>query len=114
MTKKTTHWMTDGYGNVALIEGADERDRWKPLGWSETDAPGPGTQVWVRHEETHNRARLPFAALELWRPRGWSECGPPDSADPFHAVDPADVVDPGQVSEPASPAAATKKEKQDG
>ncbi|WP_229401914.1 hypothetical protein [Micromonospora okii] len=113
MTKKTTYWMTDGQGNVALIEGADARDQWKPLGWAETDPPGPGAQVWVRHEENGGRARLPFAALELWRPKGWMECDPPPAVDPFHAADPADVVNPVQVSEPASPA-AIKREKQDG
>ncbi|WP_432050314.1 hypothetical protein [Verrucosispora sp. NA02020] len=113
---KTTYWMTDGYGNVARMEGAAERDRWKPFGWSETEAPTSGTQVWVRHEEHGGRGRLPIAALEMWRPKGWSECDPPPVVDPFSADVPADVVEPvpAQVPEPASPAATKSKEKTDG
>ncbi|MGC5033080.1 hypothetical protein [Micromonospora sp. DT229] len=115
MAAKKTYWMHDGYGTVALVEGADERDRWKPLGWVDSEPPGPGSQVWMRHETHGGRAKFPFASVELWRPRGWSECEPPPVADPFSAETPADVVEPVavQVSEPASPA-ATKKEKADG
>jgi len=112
MTSKKTYWMTDGQA-VALVEGAEERDRLVPLGWTDSEKPGPGVQVWMQHAEHRGRAKFPFASVELWRPKGWSECSPELASDPFAAEVPADVVAP--VSEPASPAPSTKsKEKQDG
>ncbi|MEU4782843.1 hypothetical protein [Micromonospora sp. NPDC023633] len=98
---KTKYWMTDGYGSKALIEGADERDRWKPLGWSECDEPAGEDRVWLRHEEHGGRQRFPAAAVELWAAKGWHPSDPPVPESPFNADQPADVV-PAATSTPTT------------
>ncbi|TDB79961.1 hypothetical protein E1091_19395, partial [Micromonospora fluostatini] len=70
MTSKKTYWMADGQGAVALVEGAEERDRLIPLGWADSEPPAPDQQVWMRHAEHGGRAKFPLASVELWRPRG--------------------------------------------
>ncbi|TBL44240.1 hypothetical protein EYA84_02010 [Verrucosispora sp. SN26_14.1] len=116
---KTTYWMTDGYGAAALVEGADERDRWKPLGWSVVDgekALAGVTHVWLRHEDHGQRAKFPAGAVELWQAKGWHPSDPPEPTSPFNADQPADVL-PAQVAAPVeksvttepAPAAKTKE-----
>ncbi|MCX4470448.1 hypothetical protein OOK41_09030 [Micromonospora sp. NBC_01655] len=101
MTKKT-YWMTNGYGSKALIEGADERDRWKPLGWSVVDGEPAAGMVWMRHEVHGGRAEFPIEVASLWQQKGWQPSDPPPPADPFNAANPADVATPV----PATPSAA--------
>lgn len=105
MTKKTTYWLTDGYGSKALIEGAEARDRWVPLGWSEADEPAAGERVWLRHEEHGGRAQFPAEAVALWQQKGWQPSDPPEPINPFNAPAPADVV---ETPAPAPAAAAAK------
>ncbi|MEU4367554.1 hypothetical protein [Micromonospora chersina] len=103
MTEKKTYWLTDGYGAKALIEGAEQRDRWKPLGWSETDEPEPGDRVWLRHEDHGGRALFPVESVALWQQKGWQPSDPPEPINPFNAAQPADVTE----AAPAAPAATT-------
>jgi hypothetical protein len=112
---KTKYWMTDGYGTAALVEGADERDRWLPLDWTVIDDPdglAGVTHVWLRHEEHGGRQRFPVGSVELWQVKGWQPSDPPAPENPFNAPSPVDVVAPGtaatESSEPA-PSARTKE-----
>lgn len=98
---KTKYWLADGYGGKALVEGADERDRWLPLGWSESSEPQPGERVWLRHEEHGGRALFPAESVELWRQKGWQPSDPPEPINPFNTERPADVAEPAQTSSPA-------------
>lgn len=107
---KTNHWMTDGYGSKALV-GADERDRWKPLGWAESTDPEPGERVWLRHEEHGGRAQFPAEVVELWQQKGWQPSDPPPVESPFNAPEPADVVEPAPTTSLPAPAGKTTKEK---
>lgn len=106
---KTKYWMTDGYGAKALIEGADQRDRWVPLGWSETGEPVAGERVWMRHPDIAVPALFAAEAVHLWQQKGWEPAAPPEPVSPFNADQPADVVEPVAVAAPtASPAPAGK------
>ncbi|MCX5066903.1 hypothetical protein OOJ91_13710 [Micromonospora lupini] len=89
MTAKTQYWMTDGYGVKALMVGVDERDRWTPLGWSESDEPAAGDRVWMRHEEHGGRAQFAVEAAELWMQKGWQPSDPEPPVNPFNTPDPA-------------------------
>lgn len=110
---KNTYWMTDGYGAKALIEGADQRDRWKPLGWAETDEPAGDDRVWLRHEEHGGRALFPAEVVELWQQKGWQPSDPPAPESPFNAPQPTDVVEATPTTSPApagkTPSDATKE-----
>lgn len=78
---KNTYWLTDGYGSKALVEGAEERDRWKPAGWSETDEPSGEDMVWLAHAEHGGRQRFAAAAVASWQALGWQPCAPPEPVD---------------------------------
>ncbi|MEU4570728.1 hypothetical protein [Micromonospora sp. NPDC023956] len=94
---KTDYWMADGYGNKALVEGAAERDRWKPLGWAETTEPEPGDMVWMEHPETGGRQRFAAAVIEQWQGLGWHPAAPPE---------PVDVLHDSQLVDQAAPVAS--------
>jgi len=106
---KTNYWMADGYGAKALIVGADERDRWKPLGWAEADEPAAGERVWLRHEDHRGRALFPAEVVELWQAKGWQPSDPPAPESPFNADAPAATVPAATVTTTtSSPAPAGK------
>lgn len=113
MAEKKTYWLADGYGAKALITGADERDRWVPLGWAETDEPVPGDMVWMRHVDHGGPARFPAEVVELWKAKGWEPAHPPEPTNPFNIPEPADTAAtttaaPGAfTSSPATPGKAS-------
>lgn len=102
---KTKHWLADGFGAKALVEGADQRDRWVPLGWSESTEPEPGERVWLRHEEHGGQALFPAESVDLWLRKGWQLSSPPIPESPFNAPRPADVVE--TITPPAAAGRAT-------
>ena len=82
MTEKKPFWLVDDAGSKALVVGVDERDRLRPLGWSESTEPAPGEWVWMEHDITGGRARFPVEAAPLWVAKGWAPSGPRgDTAD---------------------------------
>ncbi|MEU8186006.1 hypothetical protein [Micromonospora carbonacea] len=114
---KAKYWMTDGYGTAALVEGAEERDRWLPLGWEVVDNPAAldaVTHVWLRHEEHGGRQRFAAGAVELWQAKGWHPSDPPAPTSPFNADQPVDApglaAAPTETADPA-PKTSTSKEK---
>ncbi|MFI2664886.1 hypothetical protein [Micromonospora carbonacea] len=113
---KTKYWMTDGYGTAALVEGAEERDRWLPLGWRVVDGPEQPsgvTHVWLRHEEHNGRQRFAAGAVELWQAKGWHPSDPPPPTSPFNADQPADVViGPAAIQTETTETAPTVKTKE--
>lgn len=112
MTVTKTYWMDDGHGTKARFAGVEERDRWVPLGWSESDEPTPGDQVWLRHADHGGHARFPAEAVELWQHKGWRPAAPPDPGGPLGDATPADA--PGQAAgtDSTAPTASAKtKEK---
>ncbi|WP_346536944.1 hypothetical protein [Micromonospora sp. DPT] len=96
---KTNYWLTDGYGSKALVEGADQRDRWVPLGWSEADAPAGGDRVWMQHTEHGGHAQFPAGVVDTWQALGWKPAPPPEPVDVLHDAQLVDVQTP--VAEPA-------------
>ncbi|WP_435233367.1 hypothetical protein [Micromonospora aurantiaca (nom. illeg.)] len=108
MTKKQSYWLSDGFGAKALVEGAEQKDRWVPLGWSESDEPAGDDRVWLRHEEHGGRALFPAAAMELWQQKGWQPSDPPEPVSPFNAPQPAADVSEAPVAAISSPASAGK------
>lgn len=108
---KTTYRITDSAGTYAQVEGAEERDRWLPLGWSVTDAePGDGDWVWLKHAEHGGRQRFAAGAVPLWQPKGWEPSDPPPIEDPFNAPRSADA--PSIESAPASTGKSTSASKE--
>lgn len=77
MTAKKDFWLVDETGNKALVQGADDRDRLLPLGWSEATEPTGDEQVWMSHPEVENPARFPAGALAQWQVLGWQPGLPP-------------------------------------
>ena len=98
MAEKKTYWLTDGYGNKALVTGAEERDRWVPLGWSETTEPVDAEMVWMHNATTDGRAQFAAGVVETWRALGWEPSAPPEPVDVLHDEQLVDVA-------PAQPAA---------
>jgi hypothetical protein len=102
VTEKQTYWLADAEGNHALVTGADERDRWVPLGWEHTDTePATDARVWAWHADIEHPALFPaesFAAF--WEPRGW-QAGPPAGGDHPFAEQPSPV---GAQDDPTVPA----------
>lgn len=83
MTNKQTYWLADANGNKALVEGAAERDRWLPVGWTESTEPSGDEKVWCRIDGVQNPALFPAAAIpELWGPKGWAPSAPPEPISP--------------------------------
>lgn len=95
MTDPKTYWLTDGQDHYALVTGAEERDRWIPLGWTLVDAePVDAGRVWAWHDGVELPAAFPANIFrDLWEPRGWQAGPPPGSPHPFAAL-PAPVETP--------------------
>lgn len=89
MTDPKKYWLTDGEGTFALATGADERDRWLPLGWAETDEPTDGW-IYIWREGIEQPGRYPLSSLrELWGPQGWVAGPPPGGVHPATSEPPA-------------------------
>lgn len=98
MTDKQTYWLVDGDGAKALVVGVDERDRFRPHGWTETTEPAGSDMVWLEHEVTGGRQLFPMAVTPQWGALGWRLAGPPE---------PVDLTkDPQVVDQPLTPPAA--------
>ena len=104
---KNTYWLADGYGSKALVEGADERDRWVPRGWAEADEPAGEDRVWMQHGEHKGRAQFPAAVVETWQALGWKPAAPPEPVDVLHDAQLVDVA-PDAKEAPASTASDTR------
>ncbi|MCZ7440814.1 hypothetical protein O7598_30805 [Micromonospora sp. WMMC241] len=92
MAEKKTYWLTDGYGTHALVEGAAERDRWVPRGWSEADEPAGAEMVWMHHPDTDGRQMFAAGVVETWRALGWVPSAPPEPVDVLHDAQLVDVA----------------------
>ncbi|WP_329013233.1 hypothetical protein OG271_04030 [Micromonospora rifamycinica] len=110
---RTDYWLTDGYGNKALVVGAEERDRWVPLGWAETTEPAGDDMVWMRHAGHGGHAQFAAGVVETWQSLGWEPSAPPEPVDVLHDDHLVDVTAPAaEPQTPASKAASgTPKEK---
>ncbi len=107
MTDKT-YWLADETGKKALVVGADQRDRWLPLGWADADEPTGNEFLYARMEGVEQPGVFPAAAFrEIWEPRGWTPCGPPEPVSPFNGGQlPAPAVAP-EPEKPAKSATST-------
>lgn len=81
---KNTYWLADEAGNKALVTGADERDRFLPLGWSLAEEPVDNELVWARHEGIADAALFPAQALAAWAAKGWVAGAPPEPVNPLN------------------------------
>ena len=114
MTGTNTYWIADADGTRALVEGADERDRWGQVhGWAEVPEPQPGDFVWLRNEDPSlGAARMTYEAaqLEAWSARGWKPGAPPEptnSATAHWAAEEQPKAEPTPAPEPKSSAKAS-------
>lgn len=78
---KQSYWIVDPNGGAkALVEGAEERNRWTQVhGWGEAEEPTSGDMVWVHNPATDGRTILPHDALSedgYWRGIGWAPSAP--------------------------------------
>lgn len=89
MTKQA-YWISTANGYFALVVGSDERDRWTPQGWRESDEPGPTDFVYLRKDGIDQPAPFAYGALSTWQELGWKFGSPPEPVDVLH--DP--VVEP--------------------
>lgn len=110
MSKKSTYWLVDEAGIKALVEGADERDRLAPLGWSETTEPAGNDRVWLVHEEHKGGAVFPASIMDVWRQKGWAPGGTPPAVDPLAEASsavaaPVAAAPPAETVTSAAPAA---------
>lgn len=108
MTEKQTYWLTSPEGDHGLATGADERDRWKALGWAEAVEPQGSTFIWARQDGIADAARFPIDAFNtLWSAKGWVAAMPPEPASPLNG----DQVlpQPAVSSTPQAPAESTAK-----
>jgi hypothetical protein len=111
VSNKQTYWIADpNTGAKALVEGAEERNRWTQVqGWAEADEPVSGDLVWVHNAHTDGRTTLPFDAIgegSYWKGVGFTPGAPSEPVD--LTKDPALRDQP----KPARPAAeSTKSEK---
>lgn len=82
---KQNYWIADSEGVKALVEGAEERNRWVQLqGWTEADEPQPGDRIWVHNSETDGRTVLPADVMgegSYWRGVGFTPSAPPEPLD---------------------------------
>jgi hypothetical protein len=109
---KQSYWIADPNGGAkALVEGADERNRWTQVhGWAEADEPGPGDQVWVHNSKTDGRTVMAADAIgtedggSYWRGVGFRPSAPAEPVD--LTKDPALRDQPKPVP-PSKSAAAT-------
>lgn len=114
---KNTYWISDPDGIRALVEGADERDRWtKVHGWAEAEEPDRLDFVWLRHEDPALGAfRMTWEAAQLdaWAGRGWKPGAPPEPVNTAVAHWPAEApAAEAPKSSPAKPATSGDKSKE--
>ena len=118
MTDKQKYWLTDLAGTRAFVEGADERARWIPRGWTDADEPTDADLVWVRCEGVDEPGRLAYGALrEVFHAKGWEPSAPPEPIDPITGVRPPAPVptaDAAADSKPQAKSTADVKEKNRG
>ena len=85
MTSKQTFWIVDPNGGAkALVEGAEERDRWTRVHrWDETGEPVSGDMVWAQNANTGGRTILPWDALTggYWAGVGFAPSAPTEPVD---------------------------------
>ncbi|MFY1588997.1 hypothetical protein ACN267_31405 [Micromonospora sp. WMMD734] len=105
---KTNYWLTDGYGNKALVVGTDERDRWTPIGWAESTEPAGDDMVWMRHGGHGGHAQFAAGVLEQWRALGWEPSPPPEPVDVLHDGHLVDVTAPPVGPASTAPQTTTK------
>lgn len=115
---KNTYWIADPNGGAkALVETAEERDRWVQVrGWAESAGPVSGDRVWVHNAQTGGRTTLPHDTLGVggyWRGVGFAPSAPPEPVDLTKEPSLRDQVAPPSPapSSAAVPAATTTKEK---
>lgn len=105
MTSKQTFWIVNPNGGAkALVEGAEERDRWMRVHrWDETSEPVSGDMVWAQNANTGGRATLPWDTLGeggYWHGVGFAPSAP---------IEPVDLTkDPALRDQPAAAAPAEK------
>lgn len=105
MTDKN-YWLFDGQSTYSLVAGAEERDRFVGLGWSEADEPTDGfVHVW--RFGIAEPGRTPLAALrEVYQPAGWVAGPPPGGSHPFaDAPSSVDAAESKASPKPSKPAA---------
>lgn len=114
MTDKQTYWLTSD-GAYALATGAEERDRWIPLGWALADAEPEGRdRVWAWHDGIELPAQFPAGAMaSIWEPREW-KAGPPPGGDHPFAQQPAPVGTETPAAAPDAAKSTTTKAAADG
>lgn len=106
MAEKKTYWIRNLFGHKALVAGADERDRWVPHGWAESDEPTDGEFVYMEHpdEGIAGRPLIPWGARDYWQAVGFAP-SPPE--EPFNPTkDPALRDVPRQPDKTEKPAAS--------
>lgn len=100
---KSSYWVQDPNGGAfALVDGAEERDRWTHVhGWELAEGPAAGDRVHVVHAETNGQAVLPYDAMDpagYWANNGWTPGPPPTpvdlTKDPALRDQPAPAVTP--------------------
>lgn len=83
-TDKQGYWLVNEAGVKAFVVGAAERDRWVPLGWTQSSEPTGNEFLYARMDGIADPAKFPAASfLESWGQRGWMPCAPPDPESPF-------------------------------
>jgi hypothetical protein len=107
---KNSYWIVDPNGGAkALVEGAEERNRWTQVqGWDEADEPVPGDMVWAFNEAAGGHTKLPHDTLGeggYWHGVGWRPSAPPEPVDV--TKDPALRDQPATRPAPRSATAAT-------
>lgn len=100
-----SEWMTDGYGNKALVADPDE---WSPRGWQPSGEPVEGERVWMQHREHGGRAQFPEAVAKTWESLGWEPSAP---ADPLLLLKDPVLVDVAPDPVPEDKAKPTKTPK---
>lgn len=90
MTDKNTYWISDSEGTHALVTGAEERDRYKVLGWVDAKEPTEGwLHIW--RDGIEQPGLVPTSALDtLWGPLGWVAGPPPGGVHPATSASRAD------------------------
>lgn len=97
-----TYLIADAGGNLAHVEGADQRDVWtKVRGWHEVTEPRPSDQVYIWRDGIEAPGRVPYEALDGWVARGWRPGPPPEPVD--ITKDPVLVDQPPAAVAPAKP-----------
>ena len=107
---KQSYWISDpNSGAKALVEGAEDRNRWTQVqGWTETTEPVAGDRVWLYNASIDGRTVLGFEASQgHWKGIGWVPGAPPEPVDT--TKDPALMDQPAPVAK-ADPTPPPKAE----